>query len=68
MLFAKKKPVLDPVAFRKACVVVDSCVNYTQLKNAMKYVDLFLNSYMDYKSYSHLHKLISKKMAEVPLN
>ena len=41
MLFAKTKPEPNLIEFRKACVVIDSCKTYSQLKNAMNYANLF---------------------------
>lgn len=67
MLFRKKKTNLDIVVFRKACVVINSCENYHQLKNAMNYADLFFMMYKDFKSYTHLQKLIGRKMEQVSL-
>lgn len=67
MLFKKKKSIVDVTVFRKACLVIDSCQNYCQLRNAMNYADLFFNTYQDYKSYSHLQKLIGRKMEQVNL-
>jgi hypothetical protein len=67
MIFKDKKTKVDNIAFRKACVVIDSCSNYHQLRNAMNYVDLFYRMYQDYKTYSHLQKLIGKKMEQISL-
>lgn len=67
MLFKKKKKVIDVTTFRKACVVIESCKNYHQLRNAMNYADLFFQMYNDYSSYSHLQKLIGRKMNQISL-
>lgn len=67
MLFKKKKKVIDITTFRKACVVIESCKNYHQLRNAMNYADLFFQMYNDYSSYSHLQKLIGRKMDQISL-
>lgn len=68
MRFKKKKVLVDATVFRKACVVIDSCVNYTQLRNAMNYADLFFQMYQDFKSYTHLQKLIGRKMEQIKIN
>jgi hypothetical protein len=68
MLFKKKKTNVDVVVFRKACLVIDSCTNYSQLRNAMNYADLFYSMYQDFKTYTHLQKLIGVKMKEINLN
>lgn len=67
MIFKKKKPEVDTIVFRKACVVIDSCLNYHQLRSAMNYVDLFFKTYQDYTTYSHLQKLIGRKMEQISL-
>ena len=41
MLFKKTKPEPNLIDFRKACVVIDSCKTYSQLKNAMNYANLY---------------------------
>lgn len=67
MLFKNKKPVVDVVVFRKACLVIESCVNYEQLKNAINYANLYYSRYKDFTTYTHLQKLISKKLEQVSL-
>lgn len=67
MLFKKKKPTLDIIVFRKACMVIDSCESYNQLRNAMNYADLFYQKYQDFAAYTHLQKLIGRKMEIVNL-
>ena len=67
MLFKNKKPVVDVTVFRKTCMVVESCVNYGQLKNAINYVNLYYSMYKDFTTYTHLQKLISKKLEQVTL-
>lgn len=64
MLFAKTKSEPNLIEFRKACVVIDSCKTYSQLKNAMNYANLFYKKNKDFKSYQHLMKLVSKKLEE----
>ena len=49
MLFAKTKPEPNLIEFRKACVVIDSCKTYSQLKNAMNYANLFYKKNILYK-------------------
>ena len=68
MLFKKKKITIDVVVFRKACLVIESCENYLQLRNAMNYADLFFQKYQDFGSYNHLQKLIGRKMEKINLN
>jgi len=65
MLFKKKKSIVDVKVFQKACLVIGSCKTYEQLKNARKYADLFYSTYNDYKTYSHLQKLLGEKTPEV---
>lgn len=67
MLFKKKKPVVDSSVFRKACMVIESCKNYEQLKNAINYVNLYYSTYNDFATYTHLQKLISEKLEQVEL-
>lgn len=67
MLFKNKKTKIDVVAFRKTCLVIESCTNYQQLKSAMNYSDLFFKKYKDFSSYTYLQKLIGRKMAQVEL-
>jgi hypothetical protein len=67
MLFKKQKSTVDVKVFRKACVVIDSCTTYTQLKRAMNYVDLYYKMYKDSKTYMHLQNLVSQKMVDVKL-
>ena len=67
MLFKKQKSTVDVKVFRKACVVIDSCQTYTQLKRAMNYVDLYYKMYNDFKTYNHLQGLISEKMVDVKI-
>ena len=67
MLFKKEKSTVDIKVFRKACVVIDSCKTYTQLRNAMKYADLFYKMYGDFKHYNHLQQLASNKMVDVKM-
>lgn len=68
MIFKKKKVLIDVVVFRKACVVIESCINYNQLRNAMNYADLFFQMYQDFPSYTHLQKLIGRKMEKINLS
>ena len=68
MLFAKTKPELNLIEFRKACIVIDSCKTYSQLKNAMNYANLFYKKNKDFKSYQHLMKLVSKKLEETNIS
>ncbi len=68
MLFAKTKPELNLIEFRKACIVIDSCKTYSQLKNAMNYANLFYKKNKDFKSYQHLMKLVSRKLEETNVN
>jgi len=68
MLFAKTKPELNLIEFRKACIVIDSCKTYGQLKNAMNYANLFYKKNKDFKSYQHLMKLVSKKLEETNIS
>jgi len=68
MFFKRKKTEIDVVVFRKACVVIDSCKTYEQLKNAMNYSNLYFSMYNDFTSYTHLQKLIGRKMEQVNLN
>jgi hypothetical protein len=68
MLFAKTKPELNLIEFRKACIVIDSCETYSQLKNAMNYANLFYKKNKDFKSYQHLMKLVSKKLEETNIS
>lgn len=67
MLFKKKKPVVDVTVFRKACLVIESCVNYEQLMNSINYANLYYSMYKDFTTYTHLQKLISKKLEQVSL-
>ncbi len=67
MLFKKQKSTVDVKVFRKACLVIDSCTTYTQLKGAMNYVDLYYKMYKDSKTYMHLQNLVSQKMVDVKL-
>ena len=67
MLFKKQKSTVDVKVFRKACLVIDSCTTYTQLKRAMNYVDLYYKMYKDSKTYTHLQNLVSQKMVDVKL-
>ena len=68
MIFKKKKSIVDVSVFRKACVVIDSCKEYNQLRNAMNYANLYFSMYNDFTTYIHLQKLIGRKMEEVNLN
>ena len=68
MLFTKTKPELNLIEFRKACIVIDSCETYDQLKNAISYANLFYKKNKDFKSYQHLMKLVSKKLEETNVN
>jgi hypothetical protein len=68
MLFKKTKPEPNLIDFRKACVVIDSCKTYSQLKNAMKYANLYYVKNKDYKTHQHLLKLISKKFEETNIS
>ena len=68
MLFAKTKSEPNLIEFRKACVVIDSCKTYSQLKNAMNYANLFYKKNKDFKSYQHLMKLVSKKLEDTYLS
>ena len=68
MLFAKTKSEPNLIEFRKACVVIDSCKTYSQLKNAMNYANLFYKKNKDFKSYQHLMKLVSKKLGDTYLS
>lgn len=68
MLFAKTKTEPNLIEFRKACVVIDSCKTYSQLKNAMNYANLFYKKNKDFKSYQHLMKLVSKKLEDTYLS
>jgi hypothetical protein len=56
------------IDFRKACVVIDSCKTYSQLKNAMNYANLYYVKNKDYKTHQHLLKLISKKFEETNIS
>lgn len=67
MLFKETKPVVDVTVFRKSCLVIESCVNYEQLKNAINYANLYYSIYKDFNTYVHLQKLISKKLEQVSL-
>lgn len=67
MTFKKKKPTVDVTVFRKACLVIESCINYEQLKNAITYSNLYYSFYKDFTTYTHLQKLISKKLEQVSL-
>ena len=67
MLFKKNKPIVDAAVFRKACMVIESCKNYEQLKNGMNYANLYYSMYRDFSTYTHLQKLISKKFELVEL-
>ena len=67
MLFKNKKIKVDVVVFRKACLVIESCTTYHQLRNAMNYSDLFFTTYQDFSSYTHLQKLIGRKMEQIVL-
>jgi hypothetical protein len=68
MLFKKTKPEPNLIDFRKACVVIDSCETYSQLKNAMNYANLYYVKNKDYKTHQHLLKLISKKFEETNIS
>lgn len=68
MLFTKTKPEPNLIEFRKACVVIESCNTYQQLKNAMNYSNLYYKKNKDFKSYQHLMKLVSKKLEETNIN
>ena len=48
MLFKKTKLEPNLIDFRKACVVIDSCKTYSQLKNAMNYANLYYVKNKDY--------------------
>lgn len=68
MLFKKTKPTPNLIDFRKACVVIDSCKTYSQLKNAMSYANLYYVKNKDYATHQHLLKLISKKLEETNIS
>ena len=68
MLFKKTKPEPNLIDFRKACVVIDSCKTYSQLKNAMNYANLYYVKNKDYRTLQHLLKLISKKFEETNIS
>jgi hypothetical protein len=68
MLFKKTKPEPNLIDFRKACVVIDSCKTYSQLKHAMNYANLYYVKNKDYKTHQHLLKLISKKFEETNIS
>ena len=68
MLFKKTKPEPNLIDFRKACVVIDSCKTYSQLKNAMNYANLYYVKNKDYTTYQHLIKLVSKKFEETNIS
>jgi len=67
MLFKKTKPEPNLIEFRKACVVIESCRTYPQLKNAMNYVNLYYAKNKDFKTHQHLMKLVAKKLEETKL-
>jgi hypothetical protein len=68
MLFKKTKPKPNLIDFRKACVVIDSCKTYSQLKNAINYTNLYYVKNKDYATYKHLMMLISKKFEETNIS
>ena len=67
MSIKNKKPEVNVLVFHKTCMVVESCVNYEQLKIAMNYVNLYYSMFKDFTTYTHLQKLISKKLEQVTL-
>lgn len=67
MLFKKPKPEPNLIEFRKACVVIESCKTYHQLKNAMTYVTLYHVKNKDFSTHQHLMMLINKKLEETKL-
>ena len=68
MLFKKTKPKPNLIDFRKACVVIDSCKTYAQLKIAINYTNLYYVKNKDYATYKHLMMLISKKFEETNIS
>lgn len=62
MFNRRKKSIVTVKDFRKACLVINSCQTYEQLKNAMRYVDLFYSQYNDYPTYSGLQRVIGNKI------
>jgi len=67
MLFKKTKSEPNLIEFRKACVVIDSCKTYSQLKTALNYANLYYAKNKDYATHQHLMKLIAKKLEETKL-
>lgn len=67
MLFKKTKPEPNLIEFRKACVVIDSCKTYLQLKTALNYANLYYVKNKDFKTHQHLMKLVAKKLEETKL-
>lgn len=67
MLFKKIKSEPNLIEFRKACVVIDSCKTYSQLKIAMNYANLYYAKNRDFATHQHLIKLIGKKLEETNL-
>jgi len=65
MFIKKTKPEPNLIEFRKACVVIESCTTYSQLKNAINYVNLYYVKNKDNTTHQHLMKLMSKKLLEV---
>jgi hypothetical protein len=67
MLFKKTKSAPNLIEFRKACVVIESCKTYSQLKIAMNYANLYYAKNKDFTTHQHLIKLIGKKLEETYL-
>ena len=68
MLFKKTKTEPNLIEFRKACVVINSCKTYAQLKIAINYTNLYYVKNKDYVTYKHLMMLISKKFEETNIS
>lgn len=65
MLFKRKKSIVNVKDFRKACLVINSCQTYEQLKNAMTYVNLFYTKYNDYPTYNGLQRVLRNKIIQL---
>jgi hypothetical protein len=67
MLFKKTKTEPNLIEFRKACLVINSCKTYAQLKIAINYANLYYAKNKDFTTHQHLMKLVSKKLQETKL-